>query len=626
MNPIPFVHRACRSLGGFLAGAVLLGVAQAAPEKIINVQFGVDGGPRRSGGAAVGFDAGDYWNFYSRDLPGGGYSTLGKIRNLRWSDSSDSSADLVIENAPGAWGNQNPDPMFGAYLYPFDGGNILVTITNLPAGTYSVYPFGHGGPVDEQNTRFEVFTGSISRGVKATSSKPGWNTTSWTDGVQYVAFRNLVLSEGEALRIVSMPDAVPQAFINGLQIVKEGPAPVDTLINLSFGTDASPAKSGPAAFGLGPNDVWNRYSRDDGSGGYRTSGGLAPLLYSSGSPSTAGLAIENAPGAWGNGFVDAMFGVFLYPLGGGPVVTVTLTNLVEGTYSFYCYGHGDLDEQNVAFEILSSGFSLGTQETTKSARWKNPEFTRNDHYVLFENVPVYAGKPLVVLAKPSGISIGLINGLQVLKTSDVARGLVVIGPESSLFTNAVEVEIAASLPGDIRYTLDGSSPTESSSKYTGPLRLTAAATVNAALFSNGQQISDRVTKGFLRVYAIDDGISTEWRKRYFGEGYLTDPRVSADADPDHDGATNLQEYTVGSDPTDPLSGFLVSVGAVPQIRWHSVPGVKYRILTKKLLSDPGWTLVREIVATDIASRFTDEENLDPKAYYIVEIAPTAPSP
>ena len=42
-----------------------------------------------------------------------------------------------------------------------------------------------------------------------------------------------------------------------------------------------------------------------------------------------------------------------------------------------------------------------------------------------------------------------------------------------------------------------------------------------------------------------------WLAQYFGPNYRTDPNAAINADPDHDGLTNLEEYQHGTDPTNP---------------------------------------------------------------------------
>lgn len=64
--------------------------------------------------------------------------------------------------------------------------------------------------------------------------------------------------------------------------------------------------------------------------------------------------------------------------------------------------------------------------------------------------------------------------------------------------NGVEnVSVVLSGEGQIRYTLDGSIPTETSALYTGPLTLTKTTTIRAACFEPGKVPSDVVTTGYI---------------------------------------------------------------------------------------------------------------------------------
>src|SRR5438034_8025323 len=58
--------------------------------------------------------------------------------------------------------------------------------------------------------------------------------------------------------------------------------------------------------GQSATDFWNLYSRDDGSGGYRTFGEVSNLKRADGTVSAVGLTVANAPGAWHNGAADPM--------------------------------------------------------------------------------------------------------------------------------------------------------------------------------------------------------------------------------------------------------------------------------------------------------------------------------
>jgi Fn3 associated len=390
------------------------------------------------------------------------------------------------------------------------------------------------------------------------------------------------------------------------------------LLDIQFGIDASTVKSGPAAIGLANNDQWNLYSRDDGHGGYKSSGSLVNLRLSDGSVSGAGLVITNAPGAFGSGYPDPMFGVYLYNLNGGDI-TVTLTNLLAGTYEVYAYGHGEQNAFNSAFDVTSGSDDYGVLKTATNADWTSPIWVEGGQYVKFTNVVALTGQPLVLTARHDGTTTPIINGLQLLKVSDATLSFI---PGGGLFTNRALVSLHGGAPArELHYTLDGSDPTVGSPVYAAPIQLAAAATIKARAFVGGQPDSDIVTASFARVYALDDGIPAAWRLQYFGPGYLTDPRAAANADPDNDGATNLQEFVAGTNPLDPLSGFAVGIRLVPSITWFSVPGKTYNVLRKQRLSDVQWNVVQTVTATNSTSHFTDESAGQIMYIYTIQPAP-----
>jgi hypothetical protein len=598
---------------------LLLGISKAmsaaAEPRLLNVQFAVDNSALKQGPAAFGLSPGDFWNRYSRDLPGGGYSSDGSLGGLKWADGSQSAVGLRIQNAPGAFGNGHPDPMFGTYLYPFNSEPITVTITNLPPGRYSVLAYGHGGPPNQQNTEFELRVGAASVGRGKTTVSADWLSGTWSEGAQYVRFARVDVAMGEPLILLSRGDGIATAFINGLQIIAE-PEAFESLMNVTFGTTAAARKTGPAAVGQGVADVWNHYSRDAEGGGYKSFGALTNLTWADGSNSQVGLTIDNAPGAWGNGHLDPMFAVYLYPLGGGPNITVTITNLPLGRYSFYSYAHGGPpDNQNALVELSAGGVLYGERSTTPTAGWLSTNWSENIHYVRHANVVVYPGEPVVLVVKPGVANVSMINGLQIVRHDSPA---LVVLPAERFFTNSVSVRVFSGEAGaQVRFTVDGSEPLESSPVWGGTLRLTATTTLKVRQFRNSTPVGEVASATFSRVYALNDGITVEWRKRYFGEGYLTDPRVAVDADPDGDGADNLREFVAGTDPLDAFSGFAVSVRQVPVITWRSIAGKTYRIMRRESLSAGSWELFRQVTAEGDSTRLVDVD-ADRTWFYAIE--------
>src|SRR5438309_12082548 len=101
-----------------------------------------------------------------------------------------------------------------------------------------------------------------------------------------------------------------------------------TLLNVDLDAGTATAKSGSAATGQSSSDFWNFYTRDDGSGGWRTFGALTNLKLADGTVSGTGLTVDNAPGAWGDGSSDPMYDGYIYPFGGN--ATLNVTNLGLG--------------------------------------------------------------------------------------------------------------------------------------------------------------------------------------------------------------------------------------------------------------------------------------------------------
>ncbi len=133
----------------------------------------------------------------------------------------------------------------------------------------------------------------------------------------------------------------------------------------------------------------------------------------------------------------------------------------------------------------------------------------------------------------------------------VPRATLTLSPPSGLFTTQLEFLAKVDLPeAEVRLTLDGTEPTSQSRLYVKPIVLTAGTVVKARAFVQGLPRSHLEERRFERVYAVDDGILPAWREGFFGPGYVTDPRVSALADPDGDGYSNQQEFLGHTDPTD----------------------------------------------------------------------------
>ncbi|MDB6123148.1 MAG: Immunoglobulin I-set domain protein [Pedosphaera sp.] len=188
---------------------------------LINVDFDSGTTSTKVGPAATGQTGSDYWNLYSRDDGHGGYLNLGSVSHLKFANGTVSQAGVTVANAPGSWGNGVADGMYQGYLYPFNGGNITVTVTNLDAGTYEIYLYGHA-PSNDGNSTYTLNVGGTSYGGQ-TTAQGGWNSTVWQEGVQYVVFRGVTItSAGQTVTIVISPQASSYAIIAGMQIARVG--------------------------------------------------------------------------------------------------------------------------------------------------------------------------------------------------------------------------------------------------------------------------------------------------------------------------------------------------------------------------------------------------------------------
>jgi anti-sigma regulatory factor (Ser/Thr protein kinase) len=294
------------------------------------------------------------------------------------------------------------------------------------------------------------------------------------------------------------------------------------ILDVDFGNvTVTPVAVGPAVVG-NAGDVWNMHSHP-----FEPLATTPNLVWSDGSPSGAGITVTNASGTWVSGSTDRMMNIYLYNFGGTAFFSVT--NLPAGRYDVLVYGLGGPDEEiNTRFFVQSGSTRLGPRDTIPVQGWRTLTWREGLQYVRFRNVAVASGTPLVVEASGILKSTPAVNGLQLVRLDGTAP--VTIFPTGPLFTNSLTLTLSGG--GQIRFTTNGMAPTPESPLYSIPFQISAATIVRAAQFSGTNQVGDEVAASYLRVYAVNDGISAAWRIQNFGAGYLTDPRAAADADPD----------------------------------------------------------------------------------------------
>jgi len=200
--------------GSLLSSTAVLTVNMSLPRSmgLLDIDFGQDAGPSPERGfAAIGQSTNDFWNFYTRDDPFGHWLTFGVLPNLSQVDGTPTQAGLTVANAPGDWGNGSSDGMYNTYIYPFDGSNVTITVTNLPAGNYDVLPYSYDG-------NFELSVGGMSYGVQHSFDTPVTNPPVWTAGQQYVRYSSVPVGAGQTLSLIVRPGVFGYATISGLQI------------------------------------------------------------------------------------------------------------------------------------------------------------------------------------------------------------------------------------------------------------------------------------------------------------------------------------------------------------------------------------------------------------------------
>lgn len=375
---------------------------------LLNVEFAYAG---KFGPAAAGYDPYDYWNPFDFE----GYSAAG-LANLSWSDWSQSSVGLVVSNAPGVGLNSFClDPMYQYFIHPTNGGQITVTITNLPADVYDVFVYATraseaGAPV------IELLRNGTSLWKKATTYwGRNWYANPWDEHEQYVRFRKIAVTN-QTLTLISYADAAGYASLSGLQIVPVDALPAEApnivkLLNLNFPGN-TPDKVGFAAVGQTTNDFWNERPN-------ATSGATTNLKLADSTTTGAGVIVRNASGNWGFVTVpDLMYQNYIYG-GNGGNTTLTLTNLPSGTCDFYIYGHTTNYPDNAIFELWSDQVSWGAKGT--SIHGPGPATTNwqvGQQFVLFKGVAVSSNAPVIIHAKHSTYGYQNINGLQIAYTGD----------------------------------------------------------------------------------------------------------------------------------------------------------------------------------------------------------------
>jgi hypothetical protein len=211
--------------------------------------------------------------------------------------------------------------------------------------------------------------------------------------------------------VVSNAYGSATSSVAGLNVIK----PVKGLIDVVFTTLSTTEKRGFAAVGVTSNDFWNTCTVAIGYYAFVPLT-LTNIEFADKSASSAELTISSGyytqnVGAGYNGSLDPMYGVCLLDFAGS--IAGTLTNLSEGVYDFYLYGHGGSDSQNSLFQLAVNSHHYPPEANTDAPGWQSPVWQVGVQYVEYTNVVVYPNDEVIFSAGPNASYYSLLSGLQI---------------------------------------------------------------------------------------------------------------------------------------------------------------------------------------------------------------------
>lgn len=243
----------------------------------INVNFGAG---TKVGFAATGAGTNDYWNGYYPTNGVGGLFDPGSLVPLYSADGTNTVAGMLAFNVALAGTNNVGDTMFDSWLAA-SGTNLYVTLTNIPYGSYDIYVYGHGDS-NELNSIVQLSAAWGNYGTNSTTNSVDWNTNAWSEGAQYVVFRDVMIPKGQNVQLTVGTNSAGLAILNGFQMVsKDVDAMQDTdgdgltdRLELAYGSN--PFNADTRGDGLNDYDRW-RQGRSPTAGSVADTGNLVNL-------------------------------------------------------------------------------------------------------------------------------------------------------------------------------------------------------------------------------------------------------------------------------------------------------------------------------------------------------------
>lgn len=201
----------CATLTNII-GTYTVTVGTNDPDVLFDIVFGKQTNTTKPGYAAIGNGPGDYWNSYAATG-----CVSGVLTNLKTVERHVSPVGLLATNLPFIGTNVSADKMYSNYLAAASGQPATLTLTNLPAGTWSVYLYASDGS-------YQLSIGTNSYGAQTCFDQP-LSTVFWQQGIQYVVFTNVVVSNSLPLTVTITPGSNGVAMVSGLQIASANHAP-----------------------------------------------------------------------------------------------------------------------------------------------------------------------------------------------------------------------------------------------------------------------------------------------------------------------------------------------------------------------------------------------------------------
>lgn len=119
-------------------------------------------------------------------------------------------------------------------------------------------------------------------------------------------------------------------------------------------------------------------------------------------------------------------------------------------------------------------------------------------------------------------------------------------------------------------------------------------------------------------------ISDEWKIKFFQT--IDNVQAAPDADPDHDGVPNWQEYLAGTNPTNAesrlkfVSSTMNNHAAGVGLKWLTAPGVNYTIERASTLVGGSWTTVTNVSGDGAFREITDANGGGQARFYRIRAA------